>query len=206
MSDLINRISFDDIARYLFTGLAICIGYLLYTETSPASLLEANKWATNIAPGSLVIAAVMFAGYITFQVYRGLLYPYIIIPLRTYISLSPKYKYLSKCAIKLKIPITPIKVENIYGVLRGKDLDDEYPTRFPSMATAIHIMYCSSFILVPCSIKSGYLFWIFASFLLLIAAGASDFSYERMEVDIFKRNKRLVNKALKSLKDKTKPK
>jgi len=200
MSDLSNKISSDEIVRYLFTGLVVACGYLLATKTSPASWFEANAWATKALPGSLGVVAVLFAGYFVFQIYRGLFYPHIIIPLRAILRLSPKYSYLRQRAKRKNKAINPVSAEDVYGILRGTVLNEKYPSRFPVIATAIHMMYCSSIILLPCSVRNGDFFWITASVVLLLAAVASDVRYESMEVKIFRMEEGTVDKALESLK------
>ena len=139
MSDPSDKISRDELVRYLFTGLVVACGYLLANKISPASWFQNNEWATKVLPGSLAIAAVLFVGYMAFQIYRGLVYPHIIIPLRAILRLSPKYSYLSQRAKLKNKAINPVSVEDVYGILsnsRRKAFLREYPHQRPNFQLA----------------------------------------------------------------------
>ncbi len=203
MSNLINKMSFDDTVRYLFTGLSMCAGYLLAKGKSPSSWFDENTWASKAFPGAFGVAVVIFAGYLVFQVYRSLVYPNFIIPVRSWLWLSPKFKYIRPLAKAKGIPISPIRTEDIYGALIREDLKEKYPKKFSAIATSIHMMYCSGIILLSFSICGCNKFWIITSIVLLIAALFNDFRYESMEVNIFKREDKIVDEALESLKERT---
>ena len=195
MSDFNFKMTVDEVARYLFTGLAIGWGHLLATDTTANAWFKGNQWVKEPIPGAVGVVFLLFVGYLAFHVYRSFVYAYLISTLRAWFRINPKHAYMSRLAQEAGIQFDARVAEAVRGVLVRTDLKEDYPETSRAITTSIHVAYCSSLVLLLCSLAHPSLLSI-VFLVVLLTAFMSDSAFEQMDVRMLKRHEPVVIEAL----------
>lgn len=165
----------------------------------------------------LILPLLVLVGSLIFEIYKGFVYPAVIITIRGRLGLSPKYTYL--CPIITEIMrtlkddktiknISPSRLEKFYFDLRNNTLKQTYSEeRFPPISRRIHLSYCCGLILFFFGGVGFGLSWpnfalaagimIVLGVVLVSIAMYTDSTYEKSEVVIFKTHKSIIKQSAK---------
>jgi|GEM_PF-4332369 len=82
---MLERLSFRELVRYFFSGIVMLYGIAANTGLTIRAVVgwfRANAWATTFSPAAILAVLTMLIGYVTYLLYRTLIYNSAIISIK----------------------------------------------------------------------------------------------------------------------------
>lgn len=205
---MLERLSLRELIRFFFSGIVTLLGIAANTTvtvTSAVEWLRANDWATAFSPAALVAVATLLLGYITFTLYRTVIYDWGILRLKGLLArpaggrrLWYDYRALIQDEMSQghKRRLTTLEAERLYRIVRGAVAADYYKETAPDITTGLHFLYLSSTIAIVAALCSQR--WLLLGIALVgfCVSLASDIHHERDELLLFLNNRTALREAL----------
>lgn len=209
---MFDKLELHHVVRYLFSGTMLVFGLLIANDVSwldSAKWLSTNAWAREAGPTTAFLLVVFLAGFISFTIYRGFIYEYLILWLKGILGrLFGVYSYRDYLCDLLveqgqRRP-TKVQAESIYALLKVTRLKSFYQITASPITTGLHFLYFCTIILflsAACHpIQHLYvLLGVMLGFLLVVVM---DWHFEALELLVFMDESEIVKAALSELIDK----
>ncbi len=206
---MVERLEFAAIVRYLLSSIAASVAVCIAIGIGPREIVDwitKNSWAREVGPVTSLLLVLLFAGYLSFMIYRGLVYEFVLLPFKDWVGKelgAKSYRtYLSDISTDLGGPtLSGIQAERVYALVKLEDFKEFYKGSGDQITTGIHfLLYCGIVGLIGTLFRLMTLWRCTIVCVVAIAAVFMvDWHFEQLELLLFRSHEDEVRNRVRTL-------